>query len=183
MYTWHRRPLQEIEAVLNEVAQAEADSLCEAIVAAQSIVVFGAGRVGMACRGFAMRLAHLGIRAHALGDATVPAIASDDMLLIASGSGETPSVKLIAETGLRNGCHLALITARRKSSIASIASTVVVIPAPSKGGGEALVISTQPLTTLYEQCLSLFFDSFVLQLMSRLGQTNDQMWARHSNLE
>lgn len=183
MYNWHHSILREIDTVLNGVAQEDVDALCDVIARSRRIVVFGAGRMGMACRGFAMRLAHLGKDAHALGDATVPSIAAGDLLLIASGSGETPSVRLIAEIGVRDGSTLGVVTARRQSTIARIASTVVVIPAPTKVEGEARVVSTQPLTTLNEQCLQIFFDSVVPQLMARLDETAESMWARHSNLE
>jgi len=183
MYDRHHRILREIGIVLDGVDSSEVDALCDEIVGARRIVVLGAGRMGMACRGFAMRLAHLGCDAHALGDATVPSIAVGDLLLIASGSGETASIKLLAETAVRNGSNVAVVTARRESSIAKLAKTVVIIPAPTKAANEALVVSTQPLTTLNEQCAQIFFDSVVLQLMVRLGETSDSMWARHSNLE
>ena len=41
----------------------------------------------------------------------------------------------------------------------------------------------QPMTTLNEQSLSLFFDALVLKLMDKMNETHDTMWARHSNLE
>lgn len=38
----------------------------------------------------AMRLMHIGLDAHAVGEATAPSIAEGDALLVISGSGETP---------------------------------------------------------------------------------------------
>jgi hypothetical protein len=39
------------------------------------------------------------------------------------------------------------------------------------------------MTTLNEQCLWLFFDAMVLEIMQKTWETHDTMWARHSNLE
>jgi hypothetical protein len=39
------------------------------------------------------------------------------------------------------------------------------------------------MTTLNEQSLGLFFDTVVLLLMEKMGESHDTMWARHSNLE
>lgn len=58
--------LMEINSVLTSVNEVEINGLVKRIVVADKIVVHGAGRVGMAIRGFAMRLGHLGFRAHSL---------------------------------------------------------------------------------------------------------------------
>jgi len=39
------------------------------------------------------------------------------------------------------------------------------------------------MTTLNEQSLGIFFDSIVLKLMEKMGESHDTMWGRHSNLE
>jgi D-arabinose 5-phosphate isomerase GutQ len=39
------------------------------------------------------------------------------------------------------------------------------------------------MTTLNEQCLGIFFDALVLQLMKKMGETHVTMLERHSNLE
>ena len=46
------------------------------------IVCTGAGRVGLAMRGFAMRLNHLGIDAHVLGETIVPHTGPGDLLIV-----------------------------------------------------------------------------------------------------
>ena len=55
-------------------AESEIQNLIKEISKAKKIVVCGAGRVGMATRGFGMRLGHLGLKAYTLGDSTVPSI-------------------------------------------------------------------------------------------------------------
>ncbi len=175
--------LDEIRFVLNTVDENEADLLVDRIVSANRIVVHGAGRVGMAIRGFGMRLGHLGLNAHTLGDSTVPGIGENDLLLIASGSGETQTVFDIAALSKKNGSHLALVTGNRDSRMAKIADTVVVMTAPSKTKAVDGFASIQPMTTLNEQCLGILFDTLVLMLMEKTKENHDTMWARHSNLE
>ena len=175
--------LAELESILTRVQADEVDGLVEAILASRVVVVAGAGRVGMAARGFAMRLGHLGRAAYALGDATVPSIGAGDLLLVASGSGETQTIYDVAAVAKRSGAQLALVTGRRDSRMGGMADVLVELPAPSKvveAGGTA---SVQPLTTLNEQALQIFFDAVVLELMDRTNESSESMWRRHSVLE
>ena len=82
---------REIEASLTRVEEEEARSLIEAITGCERVFVLGAGRSKLAVDGFAMRLTHLGLTAHVTADTTTPAIGPDDLLIVCSGSGETPS--------------------------------------------------------------------------------------------
>ncbi len=177
-----RLALREITGVLRQVEQEPVERLVALIRTSRRIVTIGAGRVGLATKGFAMRLSHLGLTAYALGDMGVPSTGPDDLAIVASGSGETPTIACLAETAKRAGTTLVLVTANPDSRMGRIADHVVRIPAPSKvtrGSGA----SRQPMTTLNEQCLQVFFDALVLVLMQELGETGDSMKARHSNLE
>ena len=66
--------LKEISFVFSDIDESQVKALSDAIMRSEKIVVCGAGRVGMAARGFAMRLGHLGLKAYCLGDATVPSL-------------------------------------------------------------------------------------------------------------
>ncbi len=175
--------LSEIKIVLSKVDENQVEELINEILNAKKIVVCGAGRVGMAIRGFGMRLAHLGLDAFTLGDSTVPGISKGDLLIVASGSGETQTIFDLVEIASRNHCRIAAITGNPDSRIGKLANKLVKITAPSKTKAVENFISTQPMTTLNEQCLGLFFDAVSLKLMDKLGETHDTMWARHSNLE
>ncbi len=184
MYQQYRsKILEEIDFVLSAVNERDIDVLIDAILIAKKIVVCGAGRVGMAIRGFGMRLGHLGFNAYTLGDSTVPAIAKDDLLIVASGSGETQTIYDIALLGKNNGSHIALLTGNRDSRIGKLAGIIIEMKAPSKTKSVEGFSSIQPMTTLNEQCLGLLFDTIVLILMEKTKETHDTMWARHSNLE
>ena len=175
--------LEEIQIVLSKVNDSEVDNLISEILNANRIVVCGAGRVGMAIRGFGMRLGHLGLNAYTLGDSTVPGIAENDLLVVASGSGETQTIFDLVAIASKNKCRIAAVTGNPDSRIGKLANAVVKITAPSKTKAVDGFVSVQPMTTLNEQCLGLFFDAVSLKLMDKLGENHDTMWARHSNLE
>jgi 6-phospho-3-hexuloisomerase len=175
--------LEEITSVLDSVNESEVASFEDRLLRAPTIVLVGAGRVGMAVRGFAMRLAHMGLNAHMIGDATVPSVGVGDLLVVASGSGETQTIYDLVSIAKKNGADIALITGNPESRMGVLSNSIVKIKAPSKVKAVDGFTSIQPMTTLNEQCLGIFFDAIVLDLMERTGETHDTMWARHSNLE
>jgi len=175
--------LKEIAFVFSDIDESQVKDLSDAIMKAKKIVTCGAGRVGMAARGFAMRLGHLGFNAHTHGDSTVPSIGKGDLFLVSSGSGETETIYQLVVRAKKNGATIALITGNPGSRIGKLADVIVVILAPSKVKPVKNFKSIQPMTTLNEQALVIFFDAFVLRLMEAMGETHELMWARHSNLE
>lgn len=175
--------LQEIKTVLSQIDEKQVEILMDEILKAEKIVVCGAGRVGMAIRGFGMRLGHLGLQAYTLGDSTVPGIGKGDLLIVASGSGETQTIFDLVSIAKKNKSSIVAVTGNPESRIGLLADSFVKITAPSKTKAVDNFISVQPMTTLNEQCLGLFFDAVCLKLMERMGETHDTMWARHSNLE
>lgn len=185
-YFYTEKILKEIDYVLSQVDEYHVELLIQEIRKAKTIVLCGAGRVGMAAKGFAMRLGHLGLKAYMLGDATVPALKKGDLLIACSGSGETQTIYDLVVRSKESNARIALVSSyidHNKSRMAKIADTVVVINAPSKTTKIEGFSSIQPMTTLNEQCLGIFFDSVVLMLMERLNETHETMWKRHSNLE
>ena len=175
--------LGEIALVLSGIDDDQVDLLVSEISKANKIVVCGAGRVGMVVRGFGMRLGHLGLHAYSVGDSTVPALKSGDVLLVSSGSGETQTIFDLVKMAKKNGAKIILVTGALKSRMGKIADVIVCLKAPSKNKPIKGFLSIQPMTTLNEQCLGIFFDAVVLQLMEKMGETHETMWKRHSNLE
>lgn len=175
--------LKEISTVLNKVDNGQVIKLIAEITQANKIVVCGAGRVGMAIKGFGMRLGHLGLTAFTLGDSTVPSIGNGDLFLVASGSGETQTIFDLVAIAHKNEARIALVTGNPESRMGKLAHTIVQLQAPSKTKSVEGFTSIQPMTTLNEQCLGLFFDGVVLELMEKMQETHETMWARHSNLE
>lgn len=176
--------IAELERTLTAISPEEAGRLCDLILQARSIFVAGAGRSGLAMRGFAMRLMHMGFSVHVPGDLTTPPLQRGDLLLIGSGSGETASLVAMAEKAKALGGRVALITILPDSTIGKMSEVTVRIPAPTpKATGTAQFASVQPMGTLFEQSLMIFLDLMVLRLMDKKGIDATRMFERHANLE
>ena len=174
----------ELRITLSALGDAPGEELAEAIMGARTVFVAGSGRSGLAMRSFAMRLMHLGLNVHVVGETTTPRITDKDMLVIGSGSGSTPSLVVHSERARSIGAAVALITIDADSPIAANASIVLPISAPSpKVAGDTGARSAQPMGSLFEQSLLLILDAMVLMLMEKMGETAETMFARHAVLE
>ena len=175
---------EEISGAIAAIDPAEANAFVQQIVEAKSIFTAGKGRTGLQMQAFAMRLMHLGLDVHAIGEITTPALRPGDLLLIGSASGKTESLVSFAQAAGRVGANLAAITANRESPIAKAADTHVYIPAPShKKQEEEGIYSVLPLGGLFEVGLGIALNVVVVQLMGDLGVSAEEMAARHANLE
>ncbi len=172
---------QEISDVAGNLGQKQLSVLVEAILAAERVFVCGSGRSLLMMRAFAMRLMHIGVEAYVVGETITPAIAPGDLLIAGSGSGQTRGTLATLQAAAARGARTAVITAHGDSETAEACDLVVVVPLPVTG--EAAPSSRQPLGSLFEQSLLVVGDVLVMRLMKRLGTTNEQMRARHTNLE
>src|SRR5437899_8376912 len=84
--------LAEIGSVFSRVAPGTADRMCAEILAARRIACYGVGREGLMMKALCMRLMHLGLDAHMVGDMTTPPIGGGDLLLVSAGPGEFSTV-------------------------------------------------------------------------------------------
>lgn len=176
--------LEELARTLRTVSADELQTFRETILAAPRIFTAGRGRSGLYIRAFAMRLMHLGLTAHVVDDVTTPAIQKGDLLVVASGSGRTATLLQHATKAKSLGAKLVLVTAFPSSPIGELADLTVHIPAPSvKDESTGQPASVQPMANLFEQSLSLTLDMTTILLMRDLGQSGEQMFARHANLE
>jgi 6-phospho-3-hexuloisomerase len=145
--------------------------------------VYGQGRTGHVSRAFAVRLMHLGMNAHFVGETTTPPITRRDLCLVNSGTGRTRFVYHVAAAAKEAGAKLATITAHPEARIADMADIVVTIPAPTKGEVYHARGSRQPPGSLFEQATLLLLDAMVLALMDRLRITPRVLAKRHANIE
>jgi 6-phospho-3-hexuloisomerase len=174
--------LKELAETLERVDASAAQRLGEAILEAERLFLAGLGRSGLVMRMFALRLMQLGLTTHVVGDATTPAIGPDDLLLVGSGSGETPGALAAATSAHEAGARVAAITARPRSTLIRLADVRLVIPgATPKANGEAG--SRLPMASVLEQAFLIVTDGIVAELAAASGQTDEAMMARHANLE
>lgn len=176
--------LEELTKYSTEISQEELDTLCTECMDAKRIFVAGAGRSGVVVRALANRLLHIGFSVHVVGNITTPPVDEDDLLLICSGSGETRTLVSYAQKAAAEGCRIALVTQRPDSTVGQLADVITVVPGTTpKTGGESSAESLQPMASLFEQMSFLLFDAAILELMERLGETTESMFARHATLE
>ncbi len=171
----------EISEVVGNLDPQQLSVLVEAILAAKRVFVCGAGRSLLMMRAFAMRLMHMGVEAYVVSETITPAIAEGDLLIAGSGSGQTRGTLATVQAAAARGARTAVISAHGDLAIAEACDLVVVVPLPVTG--EAGSSFRQPLGSLFEQSLLVVGDVLVLRLMKRMGTTNEQMRARHTNLE
>jgi 6-phospho-3-hexuloisomerase len=166
--------LREIAVTLARVDEHQVRALEKAIASDGAVFVAGEGRSGLVARCFAMRLMHLGVTAHVVGETVTPAFRPGDLLVAVSGSGETPVTCSLASSAASRGGRVVAVTAGAQSSLAQAAHAVLSIPASE---------SAQFGGTLFEQSALIALDAVAWQLQRRLRQTAEQMQARHTTLE
>lgn len=175
--------LKELDRTINLIDQNDADQLADKIIASGKIFVAGAGRSGFMGKSFAMRLMHMGIDAFVVGETVTPSLSSEDLLIIASGSGETKGLVSMAEKAKSLNGSVALVTVSPESTIGKLSDLIVKIPAKPKAGADEEYKTIQPMGSLFEQTLLLFFDSIILKVMEKKELSGGVMYGRHANLE
>jgi len=175
--------LEELHAVLERVDGRSVDRLIEELLRARKIFLYGQGRTGHMTRAFAVRLMHLGMDAHFVGETTTPPITREDLCLVNSGTGMTRFVYHVAAAAKTAGAKLVTITAHPEARVGRMADLVVAVPAPTKGEVGHRVTSRQPPGSLFEQAALLLMDAVVLVLMRRLKITARTLAERHANIE
>lgn len=179
--------LKELTENMRYLEEEQLRILAELILETRGKHIFtaGAGRSGLAIRAFANRLMHLGFAVSCVGEIANPHTKEGDLLMIGSGSGETESLVALARKAKKNHLKIALITTDGTSSIAQMADAVVVLPGVSpkwKNGGNGFT-SIQPMASAFEQLCFLVYDSVIMELMERMGETSESMFERHADLE
>lgn len=174
--------VEEISSTFARVDPSEVAALVTELRLADRIFVTGAGRSGLVLKMAAMRLMHLGLTVHVVGEITTPAIRAGDLLLAASGSGTTASIVKAAETAVAQGARVAAYTTSKGSPLALAAAAVVLIPAAQKTDhGSAL--SRQYSGSLFEQVLFATTEAVFQSLWIEDDTAAEDLWLRHANLE
>ena len=175
----------ELGECLSKISPENIESALDELSKANRVFLAGAGRSALAIRGFAMRLMHMRKVTYVVGETTTPGIASGDLLVIGSGSGQTASLLAMAQKAKTLGARLLLVTIDPESPIGKLSDCIIRIPAPSPKAqtGESSSVSIQPMGSLFEQSLLVLLDSMVLLLMDKENFSSDEMFASHANLE
>ena len=177
----------ELASTFAELDEGQLDDLETRVKAANKVFVAGAGRSLLMIRGFAMRLMHMGFDSFVVGETVTPAIEPGDLLVVASGSGSTGTLTVIAQKCKKIGADLALITTRPDSPIGELADCIVHVKAVSTkvAPGQSEAKSIQPGSNTFEQSVLLIGDTIVTDIISGtdMDANNAELMRRHANLE
>jgi 6-phospho-3-hexuloisomerase len=177
------RALADLSVVLDNVQEADIEGFITAIGSAKRVALQGLGREGLQMRGLAMRLFHLGIDAHVVGDMTVPPLGAGDLLIVSAGPGDFTTIEALMNIAKKAGAKTAVVTAQAAGGAARRADVVLYIPAQTMANDQAGKLSVLPMGSLFEVAMMLVFELVVLKLRDRLSETPETMRTRHTNLE
>lgn len=184
--------LESASKISSEQVSRAVSLLVEVYKNRNKVLVMGAGRSGLVGRAFAMRLLHLGYLVNVLGDTIVPPIGKNDLVIAISGSGRTKLIVTAAEAAKTVGARILSITSFPDSPLAQLSDVVVVVPGRTKIAKEEDYFMRQilgiheplaPLGTLFEDTAMVFLDGLIVELMIRLGISEEELQRRHANIE
>lgn len=176
--------LAEIDKTLDSINAESLERLAQEILAADQVFFVGVGRVMLALQCVCKRLAHLGIRAHYVGEVTEPAITKKDLLIVGSGSGGSLFPLGIAKKARNTvDCKIVHIGSNPNSEMKDICDFMVRIPVRTKYYLEDEIDSCQPMTSLFEQSVLLMGDILAKMIIEERQLDMKSLWQYHANLE
>jgi len=197
---WLKAAAEEIIAgiknSIENLNMKEVERLIELLLEAKDkkIFIVGMGRSGFVSRAFALRLMNLGFNVYFLGETITPAAEKGDLLIAISGTGATKLVLTASATAKEIGATVIAFTSFSESPLGQAADHTVTIKGRTKAGwpkeedylARQLIGEREPLTPLgsvFENNCMVFLDSLVVELMHRLGRTEEDLKRRHATIE
>ena len=176
--------LEELKKTLNSIDPSSLEHLVQEILSADQVFFVGVGRVMLALQCVCKRMAHLGIKAHYVGEITEPAITKKDLLIVGSGSGGSLFPLGIAKKARQSvDCRIVHIGSNPNSEMKDICDFMVRIPVRTKFYLEDEIDSCQPMTSLFEQSVLLLGDVLAKMIIEDRQLDMKSLWRYHANLE
>jgi len=184
-----RKAIEELDP---EQVEALVDLLVRAKHEGRKVFVVGMGRSGFVGRAFALRLMNMSYNVYVVGETITPPAGPGDILIAISGSGETLGTVTAARAAREAGAMVVAITSHPDSELGRMADLVVVVKGRTKIAKRKDYIARQmrgemeplsPLGTMFENACMVFLDSLIVELMARLGLTEEDIRRGHPNLE
>lgn len=184
--------LDHVSNVADRLKLEQVRGFVDAMIGANKIFIYGAGRSGLVGKAFAMRLMHLDFNVYVVGETITPAFGQGDLLIAISGSGETNSIVDAAKIAKEQGGKVVAITSYANSTLGKLSDVVVEIPGRTKSDIPTDYIARQMLTkykwiapmgTLFEDSTMIFLDGVIALLMATFQKTEKDMKKKHATLE
>ena len=174
---------EDLRAAASGVSDKDLTQLTLALHAARKIVLYGCGREGLMMRALAMRLYHLGLDAHMVGDMACPPVGPGDLFVASSGPGHLSTVAALIQRAKTAGATTACITAEPTGPDPQSADLTLHIPAQTMASDQTATTALLPMGSVFEGAQFLIFEILILRLRDLTQQTPAQLRARHTNLE
>lgn len=188
--------IEGIRSCIEELNMKEVERFIELLTEAKDkkIFIVGIGRSGFVARAFALRLMNLGFNVYFLGETITPAAEKGDLLIAISGTGATKMVLTASMAAKEIGATVIAITSFPESPLGRMADHTVTVKGRTKIGwpreedylARQLIGEREPLTPLgsvFENNCMVFLDGLVVELMHRLGRTEEDLKRRHATIE
>lgn len=176
--------LAELKKPMESIDPASLERLVDEVLKADQVFFVGVGRVMLALQCICKRFAHLGIRAHCVGEINEPAIKKDDLLIVGSdSSGSLFPLGIARKARASVDCTIVHIGSNPNSEMKDIADFMVRIPVRTKNYLEDEIDSCQPMTSLFEQSVLLLGDVLAKMIIEQRHLDMRSLWQYHANLE
>jgi len=185
-----------IKRSIEELNSQEVERMIELLLKAkdEKIFIAGMGRSGFVGRAFALRLMNLGFNVYFLGETITPAAGEGDLLIAISGTGATKMVLTASAAAKEIGATVIAVTSFPESPLGQMADYVVVLGGRTKSGwpreedylARQLIGEREPLTPLgsiFENNCMVFLDGLIVEMMHRMGKTEEDLKRRHATIE
>ena len=175
--------LEENRCLMKNITREAAKDFIQRIKNAESIFFSAQGRTGFILRCFCMRLMHLGYSVYFCGETITPAITGNDLLIVLSGSGETPSTLEAARLAKQYKAETYGILGNIDSRIASLVDHSLHLPGTTKLCRDDEPDSAQMAGSLFEQSAFLFLEAVVLKIYQIQKKDVGSVSSRHAVIE
>ena len=167
--------LDRIQQAVCSIDEGTQEKLIDSILEARTVFIYGSGRSGLVGQLFAVRLVQMGLDVHFVGDMTTPIIGKEDLTILISNTGETMSAVQTANIARRIGSKVICVTGNASSKLAHASNLVLEVRHDGANDSQYA-----PLGTIFEDAVSIFFDSIVPCIMKKKGITENDMRKRHA---
>lgn len=175
--------LEENQSLVRNISDQAVEVFIQAILNADTIFFSAQGRAGFILRCFCMRLMHLGYRVYFCGETVTPAITGNDLLVVLSGSGETPSTLEAVKSAKQYNATAFGILGNIESRIASRVDKSLHLPGTTKLCRDVEPSSSQMAGSLFEQSAFLFLEAVVFKLYQIRKKDVGSVSSRHAVIE
>ena len=169
-----KKVIEEIELCLENIKKEYFEILEKSLKENKKIFICGVGRSGFVGKMFAMRLRQIGYESYVVGETITPPSSKNDLVIFISYSGEKQYNIEIAKKIKKEGTKVSVISSQKKSSLSKISDFKIDIPDNK---------TVQFKNSLFEQCVFIFLESFILYLKEKYKIIEKKFKKGHTNLE